>query len=191
MSARRLPVAADVHSFWFGTPPGKQRAEWFRKDDAFDGEIRRRFGDLHEAASRRELESWRAAPDSLVALVVVLDQFSRNLHRGKARAFDQDPYAREVAREALARGDDASRLPVERLFLYLPFEHSEDRADQELSVRLLSQLESFDPTRGIAQWALRHKAVIDRFGRFPHRNATLGRVSTPDELKFLETNPGF
>ena len=189
MSERRLPVASDVLEFWFGAPPGKSRAEWFRKDDAFDAEIRARFGELHEAASRRELEHWRAAPDSMVALVVVLDQFSRNLHRGHARAFAQDAHARECSREALARGDDARRLPVERQFLYLPFEHSEDPADQELCVRLMSQLDSFEETRGISEWAVRHKAIIDRFGRFPHRNAALGRASTPAEIEFLKT-PG-
>ena len=189
MSERRLPVASDVLEFWFGAPPGKSRAEWFRKDDAFDAQIRARFGALHEAASRRELEHWRAAPDSMVALVVVLDQFSRNLYREQARAFAQDGHARECAREAIARGDDARRLPVERQFLYLPFEHSEDRADQELSVQLLSQLESFAETRGIAEWAVRHKAIIDRFGRYPHRNAVLGRASTAEEVEFLK-QPG-
>ena len=189
MPERRLPVASDVLEFWFGVPPGKSRAEWFRKDDAFDAGIRERFGALHEAASRRELEHWRVARDSMVALVVVLDQFSRNLHRGSARAFEQDAHARECAREALGRGDDARCLPVERLFLYLPFEHSEDVPDQELSVRLMSQLEAFDETRGMTEWATRHKVIVDRFGRFPHRNAALGRASTPEEIEFLKT-PG-
>jgi uncharacterized protein (DUF924 family) len=189
LPARRLPLAADVLEFWFGVPPGQSRAEWFRKDDAFDARIRERFGALHEAASRCELEDWRAEADSMVALVVVLDQFSRNLYRGGARAFAQDAHARECAREALARGDDALRLPVERQFLYLPFEHSEDRADQDLSVHLMSQLESFDATRGLSEWAMKHKAIIDRFGRFPHRNEALGRASTPEELEFLKT-PG-
>ena len=183
--------AAGVLEFWFGVPAGKSRAEWFRKDDAFDAQIRERFGALHKAASRRELEHWRAQPDSMVALVVVLDQFSRNLYRGDGRAFAQDAHARECAREALARGDDARRLPVQRQFLYLPFEHSEDRLDQGLCVRLMSQLEAFDETRGLTEWARRHEAIIDRFGRFPHRNAALGRESTPEEITFLETNPGF
>jgi uncharacterized protein (DUF924 family) len=127
----------------------------------------------------------------MVALVVVLDQFSRNMFRNEARAFAQDAHARECAREALSRGDDAQALPVERMFLYLPFEHSEDRADQELSVRLMSQIDSFEETRGISEWAVKHKVIIDRFGRFPHRNAALGRTSTPEEVEFLRTNPGF
>jgi uncharacterized protein (DUF924 family) len=174
---------------WFGSPRGKSRAEWFRKDEKFDAEIRRRFGQTHAAAARRELEDWRAKPESMVALVVVLDQFSRNLYRNDARAFAQDDHARECAREALARGDDARLLPVERMFLYLPFEHSEDRADQELSCRLMAQIDSFEETRGISEWAAKHKVIVDRFGRFPHRNAALGRQSTPEEIEFLKT-PG-
>ena len=125
----------------------------------------------------------------MVALVVVLDQFSRNLYRNDARAFAQDAHARECSREALARRDDARLLPVEKLFLYLPFEHSEERADQELSCRLPAQIDSFEQTRGIAEWAVKHKVIVDRFGRFPHRNAALGRQSTAEEIEFLKT-PG-
>jgi uncharacterized protein (DUF924 family) len=127
----------------------------------------------------------------MLALIVVLDQFSRNLHRDDARAFAQDAYARECAREVLARGDERESLPVERMFLYLPFEHSEDRADQALAVELMQGIDAFEETRGISEWALRHKVIIDRFGRFPHRNAALGRASTPEEVEFLKTNPGF
>ena len=181
----------EVLDFWFGTPRGKARAQWFRKDEKLDGEIRRRFGELHAAAARRELEGWRAKPESMLALVVVLDQFSRNMFRNDARAFAQDAHARECSREALSRGDEARALPVERMFLYLPFEHSEDRADQELSCRLMASIDSFEETRGISEWAVKHKVIIDRFGRFPHRNAALGRTSTPEEVEFLKTNPGF
>src|SRR5690242_2083152 len=106
-----------VRDFWFGPERGKARGEWFRKDERFDAQIRVRFGELHARAARRELEAWRREKDSMLALVVVLDQFSRNLYRGDARAFAQDPYARECAREAIARGDDARSLPVERMFL--------------------------------------------------------------------------
>jgi len=180
--------AEDVLEFWFGPPAtrGKARAEWFRKDDAFDAEIRRRFGELHARAAGRELEAWRASPASLLALVIVLDQFSRNLFRGDARAFAQDAQARECAREALRRGDDSRSLPVERQFLYLPFEHSEDLADQDLGVERMRSLDAFDETRGISDWAERHRAIIRRFGRFPHRNAVLGRRSTPEEIEFLK-----
>ena len=183
------PAATDVLEFWFGVPPGPQRAEWFRKDAAFDERIRERFGAVHEAASGRELEAWRGTPESMLALVVVLDQFSRNLHRGDARAFAQDAHALECAREAIARGDDRLLLPVQRQFLYLPLEHSEDLADQERCVELMRALEAFEQTRGLTQWAEKHRVIIERFGRFPHRNAALGRTSTPEELEFLE-QPG-
>jgi uncharacterized protein (DUF924 family) len=175
--------------FWFGEKPGAQRAEWFRKDAAFDALIRSRFGALHEAASRRELESWREAPLSMLALVVVLDQFSRNLFRGDPRAFAQDAYALECANQALARGDEAALLPVQRQFLYLPLEHSEDLADQERCVELMRTLEAFPETKGLAEWAEKHRAIVARFGRFPHRNTALGRASTPEEIEFLK-QPG-
>jgi uncharacterized protein (DUF924 family) len=178
-----------VLGFWFGEARGKARLEWFRKDEAFDAEIRSRFGELHAAAARGELEDWRRERESMLALIVVLDQFSRNLYRNDPRAFAQDAHALACAREALARGDDLLSLPVERQFLYLPFEHSEDAADQELAVQLMSQLEGFEETRGLTDWAVKHKIIIDRFGRFPHRNACLGRASTPEELEFLK-QPG-
>ena len=186
-----LPGAAEVRDFWFGTGEafGKSRREWYRKDEAFDQEIGRRFGSLLGAAARRELESWRSTPGAMVALVVVLDQFPRNLFRGDPRAFAQDAYARECARQALARGDEARLSPVERQFLYMPFEHSEDLADQELAIERMRSLEAFPETRGLVEWARRHEAIVRRFGRFPHRNAALGRASTAEELEFLE-QPG-
>ena len=184
-------VSDPIHvlDFWFGPQPGPARAEWFRKDAAFDEEIRRRFGALHARAARRELEAWREEPESLLALVIVLDQFSRNLHRGDARAFAQDAHALECARQALARGDDRRLLPVQRQFLYLPFEHSERLEDQERGLALMQSLEAFEPTRGVADWAVRHRDIVKRFGRFPHRNAALGRPSTPEEVEFLR-QPG-
>lgn len=184
-----LPAPAEVLAFWFGENPGAQRAEWFRKDAAFDATIRSRFGALHEAAAKRELEAWRAAPETMLALVVVLDQFSRNLHRGDPRAFAQDAHARECANEALGRGDDDRLLPVQRTFLYLPLEHSEDLADQERCIALMEKLEAFAQTRGLVTWAVKHRDVIARFGRFPHRNTALGRPSTPEEIEFLK-QPG-
>ena len=184
-------AAKEVRDFWFGTGEafGKARPEWYRKDASFDEGIRRRFGDLLEAAARRELQSWRAKPESMAALIVVLDQFPRNLFRDDPRAFVQDAYARECARQALARGDEAVLSPVERQFLYMPFEHSESLADQELAVERMASLEAFPETKGIVEWARRHEAIIRRFGRFPHRNAALGRASTPEEIDFLK-KPG-
>jgi uncharacterized protein (DUF924 family) len=181
----------DVLDFWFGSDAarGKARPEWFRKDEKFDSEIRRRFAAPHASAALGEREAWRAEPRSMLALVVVLDQFSRNLHRSDARAFSQDDHALACAREALARGDDATLMPVERQFLYMPFEHSEDLADQDRAVDLMRSLEVFAETRGLVEWAERHRAVIRRFGRFPHRNAALGRASTPAEAAFLK-EPG-
>ena len=184
--------SADVFQildFWFGSPRGKSRPQWFRKDDRFDAGIRERFGDLHAAAARRELEDWRGERESMLALVVVLDQFSRNLYRNDARAFAQDAHALDCARQALARGDDEASLPVERMFLYLPFEHSEDRIDQAFSLDLMRRIDAFEETRGISEWAQKHKVIVERFGRFPHRNAVLGRASTPEEIEFLKS-PG-
>ena len=183
------PIYPEVLRFWFGEEPGAQRPEWFRKEEAFDAAIRRRFGALHAAAARRELEAWRASPEPMLALVVVLDQFSRNLYRGDARAFAQDAHARECAVQALARGDDLGFLPVQRQFLYLPFEHSEELADQERCVELMRSLDAFEATRGMSGYAVRHRDIVRRFGRFPHRNAALGRASSAEETEFLR-QPG-
>ena len=183
------PGFNDILSFWFGEPRGRSRPEWFRKDAAFDEEIRRRFGALHGMAARRELDHWRLSRESMLALVIVLDQLSRNLYRNDARAFAQDAYALECAKEAVARGDDLASLPVERQFLYLPYEHSEDLADQEACVERMRSLEAFEETRGLTDWAVRHRDIVRRFGRFPHRNAILGRASTPEEIEFLK-QPG-
>ena len=179
----------EVLESWFGTTPGASRAEWFRKDAAFDAALRARFADVHAAAAARELEAWRASAEPMLALVIVLDQLSRNLYRDDARAFAQDAHALDCAVQALARGDDLGLLPVQRQFLYLPFEHSEDLRDQEKALDLFASLEAFEPTRGLGQWARRHHAIVARFGRFPHRNALLGRPSTPEEIEFLKT-PG-
>jgi uncharacterized protein (DUF924 family) len=151
--------------------------------------VSERFAATHAAAAAGQLETWRASAEPMLALVLVLDQFSRNLYRDEARAFAQDEHARACAEEAIERGDDLGMLPVERQFLYLPFEHSERLDDQERAVDLMRTLEAFEETKGLLEWALKHHAVVARFGRFPHRNATLGRASTPEELAFLE-QPG-
>ncbi len=183
--------ARAILDFWFGQVRalGSPRIEWFRKDRGFDEEIRTRFGPLHGQAERRELEAWRASPETMLALILILDQFSRNLFREDARAYAQDEHARLCANEALLRSDDLALLPVQRQFLYMPFEHSEDLADQERGVELMRSLESFEETRGLTAWAEKHRDIIERFGRFPHRNAILGRASTAAETEFLK-HPG-
>jgi uncharacterized protein (DUF924 family) len=183
------PDAAAVLDFWFGAPGsaahGKSRREWFAKDPAFDEEIRRRFLALHASAALGECDRWAATPRELLALVIVLDQFSRNLYRDDPRAFTQDERALSAARILVDKGWDAQLSPLERQFAYLPFEHAEDLAEQDRCVALMTALEAFDETRGLAQWAEKHRAIIRRFGRFPHRNAVLGRESTPEEAAFL------
>ncbi len=166
--------------FWFDPA---QRERWFDADPAFDCLVRDRFGDLLADGAAGSLDGWRdrAPPRGALALCLVLDQLPRNVWRGTARAFATDARAREVARWAIAAGLDRSLRPEERLFLYLPFEHSEDLADQERSVALFEGLG--DP--GWLGYAVRHRDIVRRFGRFPHRNAALGRASTAEELDFL------
>jgi uncharacterized protein (DUF924 family) len=178
-----------VLEFWFGAPPGRARPEWFRRSEAFDAQIRERFGALHARAAAGGLVEWEDAPSSALALLIVLDQFSRNLYRDDARAFAQDGRALRVAQAMVERGWDRERLPVERQFVYLPFEHAEELGAQDRAMALFGALESFEETRGLAEWSDRHRVIIRRFGRFPHRNAALGRTSTPEEIAFLR-EPG-
>jgi uncharacterized protein (DUF924 family) len=178
--------------FWFaaGTPDHlRPRRVWFAPDPAFDAELRARFLEDWERAARGELAGWEDARESCLALVILCDQVPRNLFRGTAKAFSTDARARAVARVALARGDDQGLAPVQRWFLYLPFEHSEDLEDQRRSIALFEQLRH-DPDSAVAiDYARRHQVIIERFGRFPHRNGALGRTSTPEEEAFLLT-PG-
>jgi uncharacterized protein (DUF924 family) len=166
----------EVLDFWFGELGPRQ---WFSHDAAVDAAIAARFGELPAhllATPAREVEFLGGR--AVRAAVLVLDQFSRNLHRGSAQAFAGDELARQLAREAIACGEDARLSAAERLFLYLPFEHSEELADQELSLCLHEQLGEAEWTR----YAVAHRDLIARFGRFPHRNAVLGRQSTPEEI---------
>jgi uncharacterized protein (DUF924 family) len=181
---------ADILAFWFGRPGepenGRPRAEWFRKDADFDDEIRRRFLPAVEAALAGRCADWAGTPDGLLALLILLDQFPRNLFRGDARAFAGDEQARQLAAAALAQGWDQPLSAVEKLFVYLPFEHSESPADQERSLALFSALAAAHTgCDGFLDYARRHQEVIARFGRFPHRNAALGRPSTPEEASYL------
>lgn len=172
----------EVLAFWFA-PENRER--WFTPSEAFDREIGRRFGDLMGEAAAGRLAAWSQTARGSLALCLLLDQFPRNVWRGTPRAFASDAQALAVAKAAVEAGQDRELGPAERLFLYLPFEHSEDLADQERCVRLMAEL-------GDPEWldyAVRHRDIVARFGRFPHRNAVLGRASTEEELAFLQ-QPG-
>jgi uncharacterized protein (DUF924 family) len=179
----------EVLAFWFGAPGdawfGRFRPEWFQKNADFDQEIRRRFAPLHEALTEGKYEVWLLSPRGALGFVIVLDQFSRNLFRDDARAFAQDALARGAADQAIRRGFDAETPPVERAFFYLPFMHSEDLGDQDRSMALFEALAGGDRSNSSVDYARRHRDIIARFGRFPHRNAVLGRPSTPEEVAFL------
>jgi uncharacterized protein (DUF924 family) len=181
------PRTREVLRFWFGSgeTSGDRRSHWFAKDGAFDVLIRSRFMALHEEAAAGVLAGWKDDARSCLALIVLLDQFPRNMFRASARAFAADPLALETARHAVARGYDAGMRPVERMFVYLPFEHSEALADQQRSCVLMQALDAFAETDDAHRYALRHCEIIERFGRFPHRNAVLGRPSTAQENEFL------
>jgi uncharacterized protein (DUF924 family) len=186
----------EILRFWFGEPEdaageyGQQRPVWFKKDRAFDDAIRQRFlGDVERAAGG-ELGAWQQAPRPCLALILLLDQFPRNLFRGEARSFASDRTALAAAYHALEQGYDQQVLPVERVFFYLPLEHSENLADQDRSVELVRSLHAAHPEfESTLDYALRHREVIQRFGRFPHRNEILGRETTPEEAEFLR-QPG-
>jgi uncharacterized protein (DUF924 family) len=190
----KLTAAEEVLDFWFGRPDEphhlQTRPEWFRKDPDFDALCAQRFGALIDAALRGELAGWAAQPRSALAEVIVLDQFTRNTRRGTAGMFDGDARALAAARALVARGADRTLPGVMRQFVYLPFEHSELLADQAESLRLFAQLGRDEPAlAGLLEWAQKHYDIVARFGRFPHRNAALGRVSTPEEIEFLK-QPG-
>jgi uncharacterized protein (DUF924 family) len=191
-----------VLEFWFGAcgPDGaldraKQRM-WFSDGHKHDAAIRKRFGKLHRRAARGELEAeWAATPRGRIALIVVLDQFSRHIHRGKPAAFAQDAAAQRLAVAGVEQGADRGLIPAQRAFFYLPFEHAEDPALQRRGVQLFQRVATeVAPAwrkeyTGFADYAGHHRDIVERFGRFPHRNKILGRVSTPEEVEFLK-EPG-
>lgn len=182
-----------VLDFWFGNPPEgvtpARRKLWFGKDAETDASIRQRFADLHAQARQGRLQHWLDTARSCLAFVLVTDQFPRNLYRGTPEAFATDDLALAAARRALAMAFDQEVQPVERAFFYLPFEHSEDAADQARAVALFEAMAEEPGMTGFRDYALAHQRVIARFGRFPHRNAILGRTSTQEELAFLR-EPG-
>jgi len=186
------PLQDEILAFWFGHPGaagfGEPRTEWFRKDPAFDTMLRKRFGGAIEAALAGGFGEW-TDPRGTLARVLLLDQFTRNSYRHTPRAFAGDEIALSLAQLGVARNDDARLIPVERCFLYLPFEHAESFTAQEQSIELFTRLAAEPGMADQLIWAERHAAIIRRFGRFPHRNAILGRTSTPEEIAFLAT-PG-
>lgn len=175
--------AADIVAFWRKAGPKR----WFEKDTDFDAAIRKRFETAHHAAARGEFADWIDTPEGALALLILLDQFPRNLYRGSGHAFATDGLARKIAADAVAQGHDRAVDPELREFFYLPFAHAEDLAVQDRGVELsrASGRELGEPEPG--RWALIHRDIIARFGRFPHRNAALGRETTADEQAFLDS----
>jgi uncharacterized protein (DUF924 family) len=171
-------IPEDVLGFWRSAGPKK----WFTKSDAFDSAIRLKFEPVHQAAARGEYDAWAKSAEGALALLLLLDQFPRNLYRGSGHAFATDGKARAVARTAVAAGFPRQVEPELRQFFLLPFEHSEDLADQDLAVALATELDDAD----CLKWARIHRDIIAQFGRFPHRNAALGRETTAPEQAFLD-----
>lgn len=192
------PDASEVLRFWFGTvgddpSAAKERLRfWFAGSAMLDREIERRFGGLLRRGQRGELRAWQTDCHECLAYVIVLDQFSRNILRGTAEAFAQDPWALGLATQALEKGWGAVLSPTECAFLFMPFQHSEDAKIQAAGVAAYQRLhdEAAMPWReflaGFLRSAREHKSIIDRFGRFPHRNAVCGRISSPEEIRYLE-----
>lgn len=178
-----MTVSKELLAFWRDAGMGK----WFGGGVAFDEECRARWQDAHFAAARREFEGWMETADGALALVLLLDQIPRNIFRGSGHAFATDPLALHYATRALDAGFDAQIEPALRFFFYLPFEHSEAMADQQRAVELFTALEDPD----LLGYAVAHRDVIAQFGRFPHRNAALGRTNTPAEQAWLDAGGGF
>lgn len=195
-----METAQSLHDYWFGgladSEAGQRQAKlWWGKDAALDAELTERFGSLVTAARSGRLEHWSDSAQGRLALILLTDQLPRNVFRGTPEAFASDPQARQLCLAGLERGDDKALAPIERVFFYLPLEHSESMADQDHAVSLFTALSQAAPPplmeqyRGFLSYALRHRQVIERFGRFPHRNAVLGRQSSPEETAFL-AQPG-
>ena len=194
-------VKDELLEFWFGDDPDDSavavaKAElWWGHRQETDEQLQARFGAAASAAAADMLDHWTGSPRGRLALILLLDQLPRSIHRGTPEAFAQDPRARRVAEHGLESGADRLLRPIERVFFYMPFEHSEELADQDRSLALYRQLVSEVPEAqrqkfaGFLDYAARHREIIARFGRFPHRNAILGRESTPEEKAFLE-EPG-
>lgn len=176
------PLYAEIVNFWVQAGPAK----WFAKDDAFDNDLRQRFEALHFAAARGEMADWAETATGALALLLLVDQIPRNIFRGSAHAFATDALARGIAAKAVADGHDKAVEDDLRPFFYLPFEHSEAMADQDLCVTLCEAHAAETGDEETAKWAVLHRDIIKRFGRFPHRNKVMGRAMTPEEQAFLD-----
>jgi uncharacterized protein (DUF924 family) len=183
--------AGEVLDFWFGQEGdpeyGRFRDEWFRKDPSFDARVTRQFADLYEEAAAGHLDGWREDPESCLALVIVLDQFPRNMFRGDGRTHAQDDRALEASKYAVEHALDRELPAFQRMFLYMPFMHSENVEDQRRSVELFERLANERDGPDVVTYAVAHRDIVERFGRFPHRNGILGRETTPEEAVFLTT----
>ena len=179
-------IAADVVGYWRHAGPSK----WFKKSSTFDDALRLRFEPVHHAAARGEYADWERASEGALALALLFDQIPRNIYRNSAHAFATDPLARKICDHALHHAFERDIEPELRVFLYLPFMHSEDLVDQDRSVILYEKHDVETGDVDSLKYAVMHRDIIRRFGRFPHRNAAFGRVSTPEELAFLD-NGGF
>lgn len=180
--------AQRVLDFWFAVGTSEfdlPRQAWWLRDERFDASIRDQFGELHHRASLGELGAWSSEAGTCLALVIVLDQFSRNLYRGSPRTYALDPVARELATAAIDKGFDKALPPIRAQFFYLPLMHSENMGDQSRCVALFEGLAGLPDQEKSISYARRHAEIVNRFGRFPHRNAVLGRVSSESELEFL------
>lgn len=172
-----------ILEFWFK----ENSKNWFAKSDEFDNAIKNEFQTIHIELNNGEHVEWEDEPQSLLAMVIVLDQFSRNMFRGDKRSFDSDIKARSLSKKAVQMGFDKKLTQIERVFLYLPFEHSENLVDQEESIRLYTILKNEDPKNAFfLDYANQHYQIIKRFHRFPHRNQILERISTIEEVEFLK-----
>jgi uncharacterized protein (DUF924 family) len=173
---------ADVTGFWTAAGPAK----WWNRSDAFDDAIRLRFEPVHHAAARGEYAAWEASADGALALILLFDQFPRNLYRNSAHAFATDPLARAIARRAVESGKDKATTAELRTFIYMPFMHSEDLADQDMAVALFEAYDAETGELSNLKYAVEHREIIRRFGRFPHRNPLFGRATTAEERAFLD-----
>ncbi|EAZ88645.1 DUF924 family protein [Crocosphaera chwakensis] len=182
-----------ILAFWFGKPEdkdyGKPRKFWFMKDDLIDQQIRSQFLSIYEQAVTEKLDEWKNTPFSCLALILVLDQLPRNMFRNSPQSFATDNHGLKIAQYAVSQHFDRQLLPVQRWFIYLPYEHSENLIHQQQAITLFSTLQDDPDSQSAIKFATRHYQIIKRFGRFPHRNKILGRISTPEEIDFLK-KPG-